>query len=135
MAADSQLTSGELMDLHVRKVHRRKGDGALVGFAGYASHGRAFTKWFLGGEKGARPSLGDSDDNCSTAIVVRPNGLVEFHDRRGTYTPRGDYFVAGSGADIALGAMAAGASARKAVKIAIEYDTQTGGKINWARLR
>lgn len=39
-------------------------------------------------------------------------------------------FAMGSGGPYALGALAAGASAFDAVKIAAKYDTATGGKVN-----
>lgn len=40
-----------------------------------------------------------------------------------------DHWCVGSGADLALGAMAAGASAKEAVKIATKYDIYSGGRI------
>lgn len=43
-------------------------------------------------------------------------------------------WASGSGADYALGAMAAGASAREAVAIATKLDVNTGLGVDWVRL-
>ena len=41
-----------------------------------------------------------------------------------------DFYAIGSGNELALGAMAAGADARRAVEIAIMLDTSSGGEIH-----
>jgi ATP-dependent protease HslVU (ClpYQ) peptidase subunit len=45
-----------------------------------------------------------------------------------------DFIAIGSGANLAMGAMAAGASAKKAIKIATQYDIYTGGELQNAQL-
>lgn len=45
----------------------------------------------------------------------------------------GEYFAVGGGADYALGAMAMGATAEKAVRIASQFDQFTGGEIRALR--
>ncbi len=67
-----------------------------------------------------------SDD--SEALVIRPDGQVynAFTNSRICFVD-GPFHALGSGFDIAFGAMAAGASALEAVKIAAEYDVNTRG--------
>ena len=46
----------------------------------------------------------------------------------------GGFYAIGSGRDFALAAMRMGADAKKAVKIASEFDIHTGGRIRTMRL-
>jgi ATP-dependent protease HslVU (ClpYQ) peptidase subunit len=45
-----------------------------------------------------------------------------------------EFIAIGSGGDLAMGAMGAGATARQAVEIAARFDCFTGGKIDEFRL-
>jgi hypothetical protein len=68
-------------------------------------------------------------------LVVYPTGRVFYWDGSPTFVEmHGPFFAAGSGQDFALGAMAAGADARRAVEIAIQFDTQSGGRVDIRRL-
>ena len=52
--------------------------------------------------------------------TVEPGGVCEIREK---------FYAIGSGAKFALAAMSAGASARRAVEIAIQYDPRSGGEI------
>ena len=69
------------------------------------------------------------------AIFVKPDGTVLHVDEGGYFFQIDAPFHAeGSGAPIAIGAMAAGASAQEAVEIAIEYVPSCGGKVQSVEL-
>jgi ATP-dependent protease HslVU (ClpYQ) peptidase subunit len=67
--------------------------------------------------------------------IVFPNGKLFVMNRAAVLVEFQSEFVAiGSGAAVALGAMAYGATAREAVRIAIEFDVYSGGEIQEVRL-
>lgn len=107
---------------------------AAVGEAGLCDR---FLAWAMGaGARGAAaaPSMRAGEDSAS-GYVFRPTGWIEEHQPNGTvlrFKPHGGFFAAGSGADFALGAMKAGVSAAMAVKVAMEFDTRTGGDVDVA---
>jgi len=70
-----------------------------------------------------------------TMLVVTPEGRVELVGDDGVFnTITEDYFAIGSGAQCALGAMHAGATARQAAKAAIQWNDSCGGRVMWRRL-
>lgn len=132
MAGDQRVTAGSTRDSSTRKVYRRK-DGCVLGGCGAASIVQRFVSWFLAGEKGPAPSLGDKDDDAQI-LVVRSPDVVEFYDRFGWHPISGKFFAIGSGSDVAFGALEMGASARKAVAIAARRDVNTGDGVAWVKL-
>lgn len=135
MAGDSQLTYGSTREMSMRKVFRRPKDGALIGVAGIASLATKIVEWFMNDEEyGERPPFGIESKEAQ-AILVRPDGTVEFHDLYGYHHVDGDFFVGGTGADVALGALEMGATPQQAVRIAAKYDTKTGGKVRYVKLK
>lgn len=130
LAADRLLSVGTIRDSYLRKVHKRRRDGALIGGAGTSSQLQTAFNWFLAGEEDPRPFLGPCE-----LIIVRPTGLVEYHNRHGSHPMAGNFFAIGSGSDVAYGALEMGASARKAVEIAARRDAGTSPEMNWVRLR
>lgn len=125
MAADSLSTSDGIAMGTVAKAIRRE-DGAMCGAAGSTSLIRALLAWFENGEGGDKPDL---KDNGAQALIIRPTGSTEWHDEFGFHVISAPFFAIGSGRDVALGAMAAGASAEEAVEHAIRFDINSGGPI------
>jgi ATP-dependent protease HslVU (ClpYQ) peptidase subunit len=76
-------------------------------------------------------SAKDDDFEC---IVVCPNGEVNVLDSEGWITTEAKYYAVGSGRLPALVAMRCGKSARQAVKIAMGFDKNTGGKVTTVQL-
>lgn len=73
-------------------------------------------------------------DAPRATLVLFPGGdqIIRFnHD--GPSEMRAPFYADGSGWEIALGAMAAGATAEEAVHIASRYDTKTGGSVTTLR--
>ncbi len=133
MAADKAVTGSGHVGT-IRKVWRRKSDGALVGGCGTVSLLQRWAAWFVDGERGNPPSLGTDDDSDTHMLVARPSGEVELWSRHGKASYDAEYFAVGSGADFAMGAMAHGASARQAVAAAAKHDHNTGHGTHFVRL-
>lgn len=132
LAADRACSQGSRFEGSVRKVWRRR-DGHLIGGCGRYSIICRYVEWFLGGERGRAPSLGEQD-NDADMLIVRPSGLVLFHDSCGAMTVKAPFYAMGSGVDFAYGAMEMGATARQAVRIASRRDNNSGGGVNWVSL-
>lgn len=100
-------------------------DGSLWGFAGrihYLNRIKEWVAWPLW--VGDPPDLIDS-----TFVVVLPNGRVRQWEANGWCDVDAPFHAWGTGRQLALGAMAAGASAVQAVEIAADMDAYTGGPI------
>lgn len=69
-----------------------------------------------------------AESNSSILMWVRGEVFAIGHDF--SAIPVYDYDVVGSGSNFAFGALDAGASAKKAVKIATKRDVYSGGKVN-----
>jgi len=133
LAADTLVTAGDTRvdyETKIFKVGRYK--FALAGniFAGYKIRdaileGREFSGLQL-------PSLKRENFNC---LVADANNLY-FLDNELYLQPinKNNCYALGTGDQYALGAMAVGACAKKAVGIACELDIYSGGKINEVRL-
>lgn len=104
----------------------RKGDH-LFGAAGSTAATKKMRDWFLGPDDVKQPEA-----DCHM-IIVPPEGPVILLNHEGQNRITGPFFAIGSGADVAMGAMAAGASADEAVAIAIQLDTFSGGEITILR--
>lgn len=127
MVADSQWSDGTRCG-GARKVHRC--GGALIGLAGdFAS----MQMWF---EKLRDGTLerGDGDLIDVEALRLCDAGLSHWTALDG-WTPLTEKrWAIGSGADYAIGALMAGATPLKAVRIAITHDAGSGGKARTYRL-
>ncbi len=101
---------------------RRLKDGRIVGFSGTASSARDYIAWLEGGEKP------DKEDNFHLLVLnLDGTAAIIFDDR--TSDPVDLPAVLGTGGDIALGAMMAGATPEEAVNLAILRDVYSGGKV------
>ena len=138
MAADSRCSAGGTVTGNVDKIFKNK-RGDLCGVCGSSVLSAEFARWFLNKERGPVPKLG-SEDSSISAMVVRSGLLtkVEIFEGAGSFEfsdcETGSYYATGSGYEIALGAMHAGASAFDAVRAAIHHDTRSGGPIRTLRL-
>lgn len=131
MAGDSQVTAYHTITGHQRKIHRVKGH--LIGCCGRASEVKAFLDWF---EKGWRKEDKPKNIDDFSAITVNENGDVHRWDENLIpYSKNEAYVVIGAGSDIAIGALAQGATAGEAVQAAIEHDVFTGGEVHTLKLK
>jgi len=128
LASDSQATSSHIHTGDFQKIFKIKfesGACVLVAGCGDAFAISAFIAWVEDGmcEDEYPPNM-----DAFTGLVVSDSGAYLFCDRPHPI-PVHAPFGMGSGGDFAIGAMAAGKSARDAVKVAITVDPYSGGKI------
>lgn len=130
LASDSRRTRGNhIVPGTLAKIARV--GACLCGGAGYTTH---LLKVFeaLGADEDM-PEWGDGE---SEAILVEADGSVWTYEGDGVWIPfDGEFIAIGSGSEYAYGAMAAGADAREAVKIAKRFDSMSGGPVRVLRLR
>lgn len=123
IAADSQVTGCGQIVGDVCKV-RRAQNGDMFATTGPSDEGILFAQWLDGG--GDKPDL--SEEFC--AVILTKSGDVQWVGKKLVRVPCIVPYANGSGGDIALGAMLAGASPIRAVEIAALRDTCTGGPVN-----
>ena len=132
MAADTLCTVNNAIEGRVVKIARR--GPIMAGAAGSAPMCRAFLDWFKAGMKGDPPATQHpvSSDWNYWGLIVTPDHILSLMGS-GWMTVSAPYHAMGSGAEYALGAMAAGATAVQAVEAAIRHDTRSGGDITVLR--
>lgn len=132
IATDGKVMAGDGQRNHQRTITnrravkvRRLNDGSLVGTAGDVAFGERFVDWLNNG--GVAPEL--KMDGGFTALILKPDGELLLSGQDCKPTPVEAPYAIGSGMDLAIGAMVAGASPKRAVEIASDYDPDTGGAI------
>lgn len=100
--------------------------GEVVAFTGSASTGRVLMDWYeSGADKSAWPESQSGDDWAR--LVVAAEGGISFYESHPVAVSVQDKFTAfGSGRDVALGALAMGATAVQAVEIASRFQSDCG---------
>lgn len=127
IAADSGVTSGSSHVGYATKIGRGGGQykGWVAGVSGNLDWSRAFLDSF---EKGDLLPQAKGDEGGTLLISPRRQMFLWY----GVYTPyriRAPFYAIGSGCNEARGAMAAGASAIEAVRIAKRLDEGTFGPV------
>lgn len=127
IAADGMRTWGsEIRGLSFQKLRTR--GGCIFGFTGLAPLFDMMIDWHLAGAHVAQlPQL--HGDNIWTLIIIDREGLGKYTNTC-PYVERFEPPIAfGAGDDYAMGAMLAGADARRAIEIVSGLCNHTGGKI------
>lgn len=126
LAAERQITASTEISCFAKKI-RKTLDGRLIGAAGTLGATDALLDWLESG--GERPEFLEEKQHAE-AIEIHPNGDVWFHAQfHKSKVCRGKHAL-GSGSSYALAAMECGKNAKDAVKIAIKFDANSGGKID-----
>lgn len=124
LAVDSQTSCGNLaMSRTERKLWTSVGKYRAVACAGDSAAWPPVIEWI---REGCEPTKW-ADWNVS-AWCVRQDGKIDRYVS-GHPCQCNERDADGTGAELALGAMAAGATAVEAVEIASRYDVYTGGKV------
>jgi ATP-dependent protease HslVU (ClpYQ) peptidase subunit len=135
MAADSRVTihteEGGARMTQCIKIFRRK--DAIIGLAGESEPGLVFLDWY-GSGKPAPSVLIDAEADF-TALVLTAKGIFEYGKYCRPEKVRGKYWAVGSGCKAALGAMAMGATAEKAVEVACGIDPYTAPPVHVLKLK
>lgn len=127
IVGDTQATGDYVF--RVKKVARLPG-GVLVGYAGGLIQCQAALAWISSGCEGDPPDFSDAQ-----LMMITPDGKIWVAEGAlPAYTTSSKFLAIGSGGSIAMGAMAAGASAKRAVQIACELDDGTSAPINSYKL-
>jgi 20S proteasome alpha/beta subunit len=131
VAYDSLVTVGRQKHSEPAKVF--KWQGTLVGMCGADCPENYKVKAWLD-EIAASPKVIGMKKAEFELLLIPKEGLLRllYSDGRGLFINY-PFYAIGSGSDYARGAMAMGATAEEAVRIAAEYDTSTGGKIRTRR--
>jgi len=122
LAADSLLTFGGTRGGYARKIMRH--GSLLIGFCGKSTNFEAFRNWVAAGMVGTFKS-----DDGNVFIIPPAGPAIVWGTGETPWRETAPYWALGDGDEIALGAMAAGASAPEAVRIAIEHKTSCGGEV------
>lgn len=129
IAADRQATCND-QAFTCTKIWKLA-SGEVVAATGYASSAQAMVRWY---ESGADPALFpecQKSDEFWTRLIVARRGWCGFYERHPFVVQVEDPFAAwGSGSSFALGALAQGATARKAVEVASMFDINSGRGID-----
>lgn len=129
LAADTLTTSNGLFDS--RRIKILKINKCLIGGTGIQAMCKEFLDWFRdGADYENLPTLTDSN-----GIIIHPDKTITMFSESGHWRIEGEkIYSLGSGYMLALGAMAAGASAKRAVQVAMKYDLSTGGNVTVLKL-
>lgn len=133
LAADS-LVCGDNTRWGAKTKIVRARCGIMGGASGDASAAAHYLEWVESLEKEPQPEAAPDTTHGVDGLLISRDGSVWCWTGGMSLfrmeLPEGETFTAiGSGAKLAMGAMAMGASAERAVEIAIKYDIYTGGRI------
>lgn len=129
MAADSATVAGTVKFSTATKLYEV--DGFLLGLAGPRDSAQAFLAWFTCGRREADFPVSQRGDNWADNIIITPTGqLIRYEQTPFCMEYPNQIMAVGSGAQLALGAMAAGKNAEQAVFIACQYDIYSDGPVH-----
>lgn len=150
IASDSQAASrGWLVVGEFEKIGRRevycdgvigsdKPDVYLYGSSGEAAYQAKFNRWmqseafevWLKTREGGPEIEPDGKDDVCMALLIMPDGsCVRFEGNYPWYVVNAPFYVLGSGEIMAVGALAANATAEEAVAICIQHDGLSNGVV------
>ena len=115
----------------VTKVYKLP-NGTLIGFAGTLAKIQKCLRELKKNPDDINIDL--ADDDIFECIVIYPDGKVKFLESEGWVETEAKFYAIGSGRIPALVAMRCGKSARQAVKVAMDFDKNTGGKVRSVQL-
>ena len=133
LAGDTLIIDDDTIDPGVvRKVFRLE-NGTLIGFSG----SRPAIQLAMRELKKHTDKLTamQSAGGAIEAIVVSTDGAVRQLEESGWTETGAPYYAIGSGKQAALVAMRCGKSAKQAVRIAMDFDPHTGGKVQSVKLK
>lgn len=130
MAGDSLASCNAYILNYAPKVHRTE-DGKIFGCTGLQADAIKFREWMMYGQVTEPPTV----DEGFGALVLNQDGSILSYGKDMTPCPWIAPAAIGSGDELAMGAMLAGASPERAVEIAMMRDRKSGGEITVEHLR
>jgi hypothetical protein len=135
LAADGVGFSG---GMRIRTVERKitRSDKGLLATAGHGQDGYLASLWFADGMKDEHPTFAAAEDDPVYLMWIKPDGSPWFADHRLIFTPLAEPCTMGEeiAKAFAEGAMAFGASAGQAVRLAITRCVWAGGETQIERI-
>lgn len=128
LATDSGMQDSGLRVGRCQKAYPMK-DGSIVTACGESQKAEAFRAWI---EAGGDPEKAPKLDEGFNGVHLLPDGTAVWYDGDPigySYEPEGGFWALGSGFKVAVGAMAAGASAEEACAIACRFDAGSSGPV------
>lgn len=106
----------------------REPDGTVMACCGTLEQGLALMDWYRQGKDPAKwPKFQENKDDWTRLVVGLGRGNVVLYAQLPVVVPVMDEFSAwGSARDFAVGAMAMGAGAHRAVEVAMQFDNTCG---------
>jgi len=136
MVADSMaVIGGRREPAGYDKISRCR-DGSLVACCGAADDGEAFRQWAMAGfPADSKPRLTEGEDGFR-ALHMRLDGSVRtfYGTERSFITHQPAIIGESTACNFVAGAMAAGAGAETAVRLAVEHTIYVGGPVQVERL-
>lgn len=138
IAVDTLGVSNSGMIRETKKLHRIH--GAIIGLSGVYDDCLTFVDWWeRGHDMAALPQFilyrGAEDAPDFHAIVLDAAGVYLWTEHFQPSPIHEPFFSLGSGAMAARAAMHMGASAERAVEVAMKVDLHTGGRVESERLK
>lgn len=133
LSSDSQVTEDNTVVGWIKKIGKTA-DGHLYGTTGRADSIEIFAKWCETREGDPPNDPDEKGENQSTRVLITPDGRVREWEKFGWSECVAPFFAWGSGANIARGALAAGATIEQAIEVACTYDVYSGGEVQSVRL-
>jgi hypothetical protein len=131
LATDSGVQANGTRHGTVQKTFKAP-DGSLIAYAGNAHLHGAIEHWIDHGLK--VDAVPDTEDK-GTILWIKPDATIWVIDGGGLpFKIDAPFYADGSGGDIALGAMGAGATAVQAVEIALHLDSGSSGPVQYVEL-
>lgn len=123
IAADTLITGHGLKHGTFSKLARAN-DGSVIGIAGSPFDLYSFVEWYDGDRTNEWSAPEDTE-----ILMLSPGGLIQCFNHLGRSFICTAPQAIGSGAPVAYGALATGASPKQAVEAASKYDVRTGGGV------
>lgn len=123
IAADMLVTGNGLTHGTVSKLAKAQ-DGSIIGIAGSPFDLYSFVEWYEGDRNQPWSAAEDTE-----ILVLSPGGVIQCFNHLGRSFVCTAPQAIGSGAGVAYGALAVGASPKQAIEAASKYDYRTSGGV------
>lgn len=133
LATDRRICSGDI--IHEMSKSRMLPNGEVVAWTGCVDTGLLMVQWYEDGADPERFPRRQKTSDFANLIVATTNGIREYGQGAIPIVMDDSFCAWGSGSAIALGALAMGATAEEAARIACRYSSSCGNGIDIYKIR
>jgi len=108
----------------------RIASGEVLAIAGNEAMGRLLVDWYVNGANPTEWPEAQKTEDWARLVVASKSGLKYFEKFPVAIELQEPFYAFGSGMDVALGALAMGATAERAVEVASQFIDSCGGGID-----